>query len=151
MNPIHKAIDLSKLSLQFGGPFGAVVMRGDEIVGKGFNLVTVKHDPTAHAEIVAIRQACRFLKTHDLTGCILYTSCEPCPMCLGAIYWAKLDKVFYAATCSDAAEAGFADIEIRRQLALSPEAQQIELIQVPEPERIAARIILDVWKTTSIL
>jgi len=145
MNPLHKAIDLSKKGLQFGGPFGAVVMRGDEIVGEGFNLVTARHDPTAHAEIVAIRQACRRLKTHSLAGCVLYTSCEPCPMCLAAIMWAKLDKVYYAVTREDAAAAGFADAEIYQQLALSPEARQLELIQALEPERIAAKTVLDMW------
>jgi len=146
MNPVHKAIDLSKTGMAYGGPFGAVVVQGDEIIGEGFNLVVHKHDPTAHAEIVAIRQACRFLKSHTLKGCELYTSCEPCPMCLGAIFWAGISKVYYAATREDAAQAGFSDIEIARQLCLPSEARNIEFVQALEPERIAARTVLDAWK-----
>jgi len=103
-----------KLSLKMmrankGGPFGAVVVKGDVIIAKGFNRVTSTNDPTAHAEIVAIRKACQKLKTFQLTGCELYTSCEPCPMCLGAIYWARLDKIYYANTEKDAARIGFDD------------------------------------------
>jgi len=103
-----------KLSLKMmrankGGPFGAVVVKGDVIIARGFNRVTSTNDPTAHAEIVAIRKACQKLKTFQLTGCELYTSCEPCPMCLGAIYWARLDKIYYANTEKDAARIGFDD------------------------------------------
>jgi len=146
MNPMHKAIDLSKIGIAYGGPFGAVVVRGDEIIGEGFNLVVAKHDPTAHAEIVAIRQACRFLKSHVLNGCELYTSCEPCPMCLSAIYWARISKVYYAATRNDADQAGFSDVEIARQLCLPLETRSIEFVQALEPERVAARMVLDAWK-----
>ena len=92
-----------------GGPFGAVVVRGGEIVGRGCNEVTSSNDPTAHAEIVAIREACRHLGTFQLGDCELYTSCEPCPMCLSAIYWARLKKVYYANTRTDAAKIDFDD------------------------------------------
>lgn len=147
MNPLHKAIDLSRSGLTYGGPFGAVVVQGDEIVGEGFNLVVPRYDPTAHAEIVAIRQAGRYLKTHNLESCELYSSCEPCPMCLAAIIWAGIRKVYYAATRADAASAGFIDAEVARQLCLPLEARQIELVQALEPERVAAQTVLDAWKT----
>lgn len=92
-----------------GGPFGAVIVKNGEIIGEGWNQVTSTSDPTAHAEIVAIRRACEKLGTFHLEGCVIYTSCEPCPMCLGAIYWAKLEKIFYSCTRKDAASIGFAD------------------------------------------
>ncbi len=92
-----------------GGPFGAVVVRDGQVIGRGVNRVTAEHDPTAHAEVQAIRAACRALGQHDLSGCTLYASCEPCPMCLGAILWARLDRLVYAATREDAAAAGFDD------------------------------------------
>lgn len=147
MNPIHKAVDLSKIGFEYGGPFGAVVTRGSEIVGEGFNLVIAHHDPTAHAEVIAIRDACRFLKTHDLTGCELYTSCEPCPMCLGAIYWARIGKVYYAATREDAAAAGFDDDNIYIELARPVDERRIEFVQALEPVRVSARAVLEAWKT----
>lgn len=147
MNPIHKAIDLSQAGLTFGGPFGAVVVQGEEIIGEGFNLVVPRHDPTAHAEIMAIRQAGRRLKTHRLDACELYTSCEPCPMCLAAAFWAGIRKIYYAATRNDAADAGFIDAEIAQQLCLPIEARNIEFIQALEPERTAARAILNTWKS----
>lgn len=99
-----------------GGPFGAVVARDGYIVGEGWNRVTSSNDPTAHAEIVAIREACRRLGSFSLAGCDLYTSCEPCPMCLGAIYWARLDRIFYANTTEDAAAIGFDDSSIAADL-----------------------------------
>ncbi|HOW21948.1 MAG TPA: nucleoside deaminase, partial [Tenuifilaceae bacterium] len=92
-----------------GGPFGAIVVKDGRIVGKGNNHVTSTNDPTAHAEVMAIRDACRTLNTFQLNGCVLYTSCEPCPMCLGAIYWARLDKVFYSANRHIASYHGFDD------------------------------------------
>lgn len=95
---MQRAIELSAISSNCGGgPFGAVVVRGTEIVGEGINLVVAHKDPTAHAEVMAIRDACRFLGTHNLVGCVLYSSARPCPMCVGAILWARLDHVFYAA------------------------------------------------------
>src|ERR1041385_1005764 len=101
-----------------GGPFGAVIVKNKKVVGRGFNRVTSANDPTAHAEIVAIRDACRRLKTFDLSGCDLYSSCEPCPMCLSAIYWARLRKVFYGNTRKDAARIAFDDDFIYEQVAL---------------------------------
>ena len=92
-----------------GGPFGAVIVRDGVIVGEGTNQVTSSNDPTAHAEVVAIRQACEKLETFNLEGCVVYTSCEPCPMCLSAIYWARLDRIFYGNTKADAAAIDFDD------------------------------------------
>lgn len=99
-----------------GGPFGAVVVKNNKIIARGFNQVTFSNDPTAHAEITAIRRACKKLKTFKLTGCELYTSCEPCPMCLGAIYWARPKKVYFANTKKDAAKIGFDDNFIYQEL-----------------------------------
>jgi guanine deaminase len=99
-----------------GGPFGAIVVKDSRVIATGTNLVTSANDPTAHAEVTAIREACRALGAFQLTGCEIYTSCEPCPMCLGAIYWARPDRVYFAATASDAAEAGFDDSFIYEEL-----------------------------------
>lgn len=104
-----------------GGPFGAVIVKEGEIVATGVNRVTANHDPTAHAEVSAIRAACAKLGTFDLTGCNIYTSCEPCPMCLGAIYWAHLDHIYYGCNKADAARAGFDDSFIYEELALKRE------------------------------
>lgn len=103
---------------QGGGPFGAVIVRNGKILAEGVNRVTANHDPTAHAEVQAIRKAAALLKTFDLQGCDIYSSCEPCPMCLGAIYWAHLDHLYFAASKDDAAEAGFDDAFIYRELPL---------------------------------
>lgn len=99
-----------------GGPFGALVVKEGCVIARGTNLVTSANDPTAHAEVTAIREACRALGAFQLTGCEIYTSCEPCPMCLGAIYWARPDRVYFAATAKDAAEAGFDDSFIYEEL-----------------------------------
>ncbi len=99
-----------------GGPFGAIVVKDGAVIATGTNSVTTTNDPTAHAEVTAIREACRALGAFQLAGCEIYTSCEPCPMCLGAIYWARPDRVYYAATASDAAEAGFDDSFIYDEL-----------------------------------
>lgn len=101
-----------------GGPFGALVVKDGHVIASGVNTVTLMNDPTAHAEVNAIREACHALGTFQLTGCEIYTSCEPCPMCLGAIYWARPDKVYYAATAADAAKAGFDDSFIYEELKL---------------------------------
>ena len=108
---MNKAIELSKENLdkKYGGPFGAIIVKNGEIVGKGINRVIKDNDPSAHAEIVAIRDACKNLNTPDLTGCILYTSCYPCPMCLSAIIWSNIKNVYYANTKEDAASIGFRD------------------------------------------
>lgn len=99
----------SNLETNEGGPFGAIIVKDGEIVGKGHNRVLINHDPTCHAEIEAIRDACDYLETHDLTGCELYTSCYPCPMCLAAAIWANIKKVYYGNTAKDAAKIGFRD------------------------------------------
>lgn len=103
---------------QGGGPFGAVIVRDGKILAEGVNRVTANHDPTAHAEVQAIRKAAALLQTFDLQGCDIYSSCEPCPMCLGAIYWAHLDHLYFAASKDDAAEVGFDDAFIYRELPL---------------------------------
>ena len=109
-------LSLAKMRANHGGPFGAVVVRRGKIVGRGWNQVTSTNDPTAHAEIVAIRDACRRLKTFILEDCVLYTSCEPCPMCLGAIYWARPERIYIACNRQDAAQAGFDDEFIYEEL-----------------------------------
>ena len=113
-----------------GGPFGAVVVRDRLILGRGWNQVTSAKDPTAHAEIVAIREACSRLGTFRLDGCEIYASCEPCPMCLGAIYWACLDRLYFAATREDAAAAGFDDAAINREIPLPPRTRKLPSIQL---------------------
>jgi tRNA(Arg) A34 adenosine deaminase TadA len=110
-----------------GGPFGCVVVRRGEIVGRGSNRVTSTNDPTAHAEVVAIRDACTALQTFQLTDCELYTSCEPCPMCLSAIYWARIPQVYYGNTRADAAAIGFDDEFIYQQVPLAPEARTVKM------------------------
>ena len=138
-----RAIQLSPESMgRGGGPFGAVIVRGDEIVAEGANSVTLQCDPTAHAEVTAIRKAAEKLGSHDLSGCEIYTSCEPCPMCLGAIYWARLDKIYYANGRRDAKEAGFDDSFIYDEIALDPRDRSIRMEQLLEP---AAREVFDQW------
>ena len=122
-------LSLEKMEAGEGGPFGAVVVRGGQIVGRGWNRVTSANDPTAHAEIVAIREACARLNTFSLAGCEIYTSCEPCPMCLAAIYWARLERIYYAATCQDAAAAGFDDGNFYRELTAPPGSRSIPMVQ----------------------
>ena len=115
------AIKLSIENMQNGGgPFGAVIIKDDKIISTGVNRVTTNHDPTAHAEVSAIRAACHTLQSFDLTGCEIYTSCEPCPMCLAAIYWAHIDKIYYGNSKQDAARIGFDDSFIYDELALDP-------------------------------
>ncbi len=124
---MERAIELAleNIAQGTGGPFGAVVVRGGEVIAEGANRVTSDLDPTAHAEIVAIRAACAKLNDFQLAGCDIYSTCEPCPMCLGAIYWARPDRLFFASTREDAAEAGFDDDFIYREIALPPQARQI--------------------------
>jgi len=112
-----------------GGPFGCVIVKDGKIIGTGNNKVTSTNDPTAHAEVTAIREACKNLKSFQLTGCIIYTSCEPCPMCLGAIYWARPDKVFYGSTKADAAKIGFDDDFIYKEIALDFDKRSIPFEQ----------------------
>ena len=123
---MRKAIALSIENVKNGGgPFGAVIVRDDEIVATGVNRVTANCDPTAHAEVSAIREAARKLGTFDLSGCEIYTSCEPCPMCLGAIYWARLDKMYYGNNKTDAKNIGFDDSFIYDELELKPEDRKL--------------------------
>jgi guanine deaminase len=142
MNPkfmraaIRLSIDMMRSGK--GGPFGAVVVTGNKIVGRGCNEVTSSNDPTAHAEIVAIRDACRRLKTFDLNGCEIYTSCEPCPMCLSAIYWARIRKVFYANTRKDAAKIAFNDDFIYREVALPIRKRKLVMKQLLRNEALKA-------------
>ena len=113
-----------------GGPFGAVVVKDGKVIAEASNTVTVDNDPTAHAEVNAIRKACAALGTFDLSGCELYTSCEPCPMCLAACYWAHIDKVYYAADREDAAAAGFDDSDIYREVALPVDGRKIPFVHI---------------------
>ena len=106
-------------------PFGAVIVRNGEIIARGENRVTVCNDPTAHAEVSAIREAAARMGTYDLSGCEIYSSCEPCPMCLGAIYWARLDRLYYAGTRADAANVGFDDAHIYEELPLDPSQREL--------------------------
>ncbi|RME74157.1 MAG: nucleoside deaminase [Planctomycetota bacterium] len=127
---MEEAIRLSieKMENGLGGPFGAVVVKDGKIIGRGFNMVTSSNDPTAHAEIVAIREACKNLGSFQLTGCAIYTSCEPCPMCLGAIYWARPEIVYFGNTKEDAREIGFDDFFIYEELEKSPQDRKIPMV-----------------------
>jgi tRNA(Arg) A34 adenosine deaminase TadA len=126
---MREAVQLAEQGMRSGrgGPFGCVVVRRGEIVGRGSNRVTSTNDPTAHAEVVAIRDACTALQTFQLTDCELYTSCEPCPMCLSAIYWARIPQVYYGNTRADAAAIGFDDEFIYQQVPLAPEARTVKM------------------------
>jgi tRNA(Arg) A34 adenosine deaminase TadA len=119
-----------------GGPFGSVIVREGAIIGRGWNRVLLTNDPTAHAEVVAIREACALLGNYHLTGSIVYASCEPCPMCHAACYWAQCERVYYAATAIDAAAAGFADDFIRRDLIEPLESRKLILAQMLPGERL---------------
>ena len=144
---MQKAIELSvKNVAEGGGPFGAVIARNGEIVATGVNRVTDEHDPTAHAEVSAIRAACRKLNTFDLSGCEIYTSCEPCPMCLGAIYWAHLDRMYYGNNQHDAAEIGFDDAFIYEEIALKPEDRRLASMRLLPEEAIRA---FRMWEESS--
>jgi guanine deaminase len=121
-----------------GGPFGAVVVKDGKIIAHGFNKVVSTNDPTAHAEVVAIREACKVLNDFQLTGCEIYTSCEPCPMCMAAIYWARPEKVYYANSKTDAAKIGFDDDFIYSELAKPYEARKIPLLRIMPDEALEA-------------
>lgn len=131
-----RAIELAErnASSVTGGPFGAVVVKDGKVIAEASNTVTVDNDPTAHAEVNAIRKACAALGTFDLSGCELYTSCEPCPMCLAACYWAHIDKVYYAADREDAAAAGFDDSDIYREVALPVDGRRIPFVRILDKE-----------------
>ena len=136
---MRKAIALSKENVaNGGGPFGAVIARDGEIIATGVNRVTSNHDATAHAEVSAIRNACAKLGTHDLSGCEIYSSCEPCPMCLGAIYWAHLDRLYYGNDKHDAANIDFDDSFIYDELDLKPEQRRLASSRLLSEEALAA-------------
>lgn len=127
------SIALDNVLSNLGGPFGAVIVQEDQVIARAVNQVTTGQDPTAHAEVQAIRSACSALGNFQLRGCTLYSSCEPCPMCLGAIYWARLDAVFFAATRYDAARAGFDDALIYQQLTVPTAQRVIPFLQIDLP------------------
>ena len=137
---MREAVQLAEQGMRSGrgGPFGCVVVRRGEIVGRGSNRVTSTNDPTAHAEVVAIRDACTALQTFQLTDCELYTSCEPCPMCLSAIYWARIPQVYYGNTRADAAAIGFDDDFIYQQIPLDPSQRKIPMQLLLRDEAQAA-------------
>ncbi len=142
---MREAIRLSRQGMEAdeGGPFGAVVVKEGKIVGRGNNRVTSTNDPTAHAEVMAIRDACRNLGTYQLDGCIIYSSCEPCPMCLGAIYWARPDKLYFACDRKDAAAVGFDDEFIYKEIPIPIDQRKIPTIQFLQEE---GRIVFEEWE-----
>ena len=142
---LREAIRLSKEKMEAGegGPFGAVIVKDDEIVGRGWNRVVTANDPTAHAEVMAIREACSKLETFSLAGCEIYASCEPCPMCLSAIYWARLDALYFAATRNDAADAGFDDALLYEEIALDWKLRKLNAEQHLHEE---AQEVFSLWK-----
>jgi len=137
------ALALENVRSGSGGPFAAVIVKEDRIIAEGANRVTRTNDPTAHAEVVAIREACRVLADFQLHGCDLYTTCEPCPMCLGAIYWARPTRTYYAATAADAAQAGFDDAFIYDELKIAPARRRIPMTQLLREDSLA---IFSAWK-----
>lgn len=135
---MRRAIELSRLHMEAGagGPFGAVVVKDGRILAEGWNRVTSGHDPTAHAEVVAIREACARLGTFELKGCEIFTSCEPCPMCLAAIYWARLDRIWYANGQADAAAIQFDDAWLYHEVALPLADRSLPLVQLLRDEAL---------------
>jgi len=142
------AISLSEDNIKqgTGGPFGAVIVKDGVIVSATANRVIPENDPTAHAEVAAIRLACKELNTYNLSGCEIYTSCEPCPMCLGAIYWARLDKIYYANTRKDAAAIGFDDDHIYEEIGCEMGDRKIPIIPMLREEALAA---FNLWQTSN--
>lgn len=140
-----RAIELSAGNLKdlHGGPFGALVVQGDRVLGQGSNQVLARNDPTAHAEIVAIRRACTILDSYDLSDCLIYSSCEPCPMCLGAIYWARIKGIYYACTRDDAAEIGFDDRFFYQELIKPAGLRQIKSEQALRAQGLE---VFERWK-----
>ena len=140
---MKRAIELSIKSVNSGtGPFGAVIVKDDKIISEGFNTVTLTNDPTSHAEIVAIRMGCKSLGNFSLEECDLYTTCEPCPMCLSAIYWARINKIYYANTRSDAQKIDFSDSMIYEELNKTIEDRKIQMHQMMRDEALKA---FDLW------
>ncbi|OQX17577.1 MAG: tRNA-specific adenosine deaminase [Desulfobulbaceae bacterium A2] len=141
---LRESLRLATLGMERGegGPFGALVVRGTEVLGRGWNRVLATNDPTAHAEVVAIREACGRVRSYWLADCTLYSSCEPCPMCLAAAYWARIPRLVFAAGREDAAAIGFADRELYRQLVLPPGTRSMEVRQLLADE---AREVMRRW------
>jgi len=136
---MQRAIDLSISSIENeGGPFGAVIVKDGQIIAEHSNSVTLDNDPTAHAEVNTIRKACQNLETYDLKGCEIYSSCEPCPMCLGAIYWSRLDALYYANTKNDAAAIGFDDSFIYKELDTEVSERRVLTKQLMRSEALKA-------------
>ncbi len=142
---MQEAINLSLQGIDSnsGGPFGCIIVKGEAIVGRGNNMVTSTNDPTAHAEVVAIRDACKNLKTFQLEDCEVFTSCEPCPMCMGAIYWARPKSVYFANTRTDAADIGFDDSMIYEELTCSHEDRKIPILSIGRDEALK---VFEKWK-----
>jgi tRNA(Arg) A34 adenosine deaminase TadA len=142
---MQRAVELSQIGMEMGqgGPFGAIIVKNNEIIAEGFNQVIATNDPTAHAEVVAIRKACEHLHHFQLTDCVLFTSCEPCPMCMGAIYWARPKAVYFANTRQDAAEIGFDDNFIYQELNLPLDKRSIDIFHLSVPK---AKEIFKLWQ-----
>ena len=136
---MDEVVDLSIDNIRNGGgPFSAAVVKDGKIIATGVNRVTATHDPTAHAEVMAIRKACEKLDTYDLSDCVIYSSCEPCPMCLGAIYWARIPELFYCNTKQDARDINFDDSFIYDELAKNPEDRKLKMVRVSDSDAIKA-------------
>ena len=144
---MQMAIELSEYNVKqgLGGPFGAIIVKDGMVIARSANKVVQQNDPTAHAEVSAIRLACQELDTYSLAGCEIYTSCEPCPMCLGAIYWARIDKIYYANTKADAASIGFDDHFIYRELELSMDKRKLPIVQLMRDEALN---VFKLWSET---
>ncbi len=141
---VSKAVAIAEEGLKHGGgPFGALIKKGNRIISESYNKVIVSGDPTAHAEILAIRKACEVLGSHDLSNCIMYSSCEPCPMCLGAIYWAGIKTVYFGSGREDAASAGFDDDYIYKELELNPEKRDLFFCRV---NAIDSNRVFRIWE-----
>jgi len=145
MDFMKRAIQIAKDGVENnGGPFGAVVVKDGKIIAESYNKVTLLNDPTAHAEVLAIREACNVLNTFDLSDCDIYSSCEPCPMCLGAMYWARITKLYYSATREDAERAGFDDSIIYREFTLLHDDRKLITIKLKDAEALAP---FKLWKS----
>ena len=145
---MKRAIELSKKNIEHGGgPFGAVIVKDGKIIGEGFNKVTANNDPTAHAEVEAIREACKNISNFDLNGAEIYTSCEPCPMCLSAIYWARLSKIYYANTKKDAAAIEFDDDFIYTEIPKPISERKISMVQMMRPEALE---VFKAWQVSTV-
>lgn len=142
---LQQAINLAKKGMESntGGPFGAIVVQNNTVIGEGWNQVTTSNDPTAHAEIMAIRNACKAINHFALSGCVIYTNCEPCPMCLSAIYWARIEKIFFSSNRKEAEEIGFDDSFLYNEISLNLKQRSLPIIRISLPE---AKQLFMTWK-----